>query len=233
MKACIRNRTALLYSTLSLVALMFALVLIARNDFLTNVGFLVLGALIAVWTTLLSEELKRPRQARDLARALYEELADRVARCCFDFEAPWQTYAVRPEGMGTFRLRKFSPEPPIVFPATAGQLALLGNEAPQALIRFYYCLAAWKRDLDNIALEVTESNEALHPDVIRFLAIRLRQTLAPGMRALEALAPMVDGYTQIEATAISGYDELRNQPTTQTLRDRIRTLITRGSADND
>jgi hypothetical protein len=222
-----RNRELLWLIAAMVITLAFAIVMMATSAFLTNVGFLVLGALLAVFISLLSDAIKRPAQARDLARALYEELADRVARCCFDYEAPWQTYLGTgdPAGgpMTSLRLRKFSPEPPIIFPATASQVAILGNDAPQALIRYYYCLAAWRRDVVNFA---DDNESALSRDALRFLATRLRQTLAPGLRALQALAPLVEEPDRIERTAIAGYDEIRGgPPPTLTLRARIDRLI--------
>lgn len=76
-----------------LIAVTFTVVMwILNKEFPTNVGFLVIGGLITTITSLVSERIRRPSQARDLARALYMELADRVARCCFDCEAPWHNY---------------------------------------------------------------------------------------------------------------------------------------------
>ena len=208
----------------------FSVAMIAQGDFLANVGFLVLGALIAVLTVLLGDTVKRPAQARDLARALFQELADRVARCCFDCERPWNKYVDSnncvPGNMDSFRLRKFAPIPPIIYSSTASQLALLSGDAPQALIQFYYRLAAWERDIENIAVESQDNKGGIAPDAVHLLAIRVHQTLAPGLRALQALSPLIEAHEQIEATAIAGYDETRSRdPITGTLRNRIRRLI--------
>ena len=53
------------------------------------VGGVVVGAALSLGATLFPEDVKRGRARRDLATALYAELALRVARCCFDFEKPW------------------------------------------------------------------------------------------------------------------------------------------------
>lgn len=217
--------------TLALIAgVVFSVFMIAQGDFLANVGFLVLGALIAVLTVLLGDTVKRPAQARDLAAGLFQELADRVARCCFDCERPWHAYLdadnCTPGVMDSFRLRKFAPIAPIIYPSTANQLALLGRDTPQAVIQFYYRLAAWERDIENIAAESQHNKGGVAPDSVRLLAIRAHQTLAPGLRALEALTPLVEGHEQIEANAIAGYDETRTRdPIKETLRDRIRKLL--------
>jgi hypothetical protein len=232
MKFWRRNKGLCLLAILMFVALVFSIAMMARNDFLTNVGFLVLGSLLAIFTTLFSEAIKRPAQARDLARALYEELADRVARCCFDCEAPWSEYLdINNDesafaNMDSFRLRKFSPESPVIYSSTASQLAILENDAPQALIKFYFRLAAWQRDIKNIVAESQQNKGGVAPEACFFLAKRLHQTLTPGLKALQALAPLVEDHENIEAAAIAGYDETRMSARgKETLRERILKLI--------
>lgn len=207
----------------------FAFGLVGRNDWLANVGFLVLGTLIAVFTTLLSERVRRRTQMRDLARALHVELADRVARCCFDAEAPWNAWLeIHGHGssvVNSFRLRKFIPENPIVYLSSAAQLALLGHDAAQALIKFYYRLAAWRRDLENIAAK-SDDYENVETNDLQLLARRLRETLRPGLMALEAMEPLLEGNDAVEASAIAGYDDYRaDAKPTHGLRNRLRALI--------
>src|SRR5262245_34311444 len=82
----------------------------SKNDFLINSGFLLLGALLAIATSLISDANQRKTRVNDLAHALHCELADLVARCCFDAEAPWQQYwkGTAPEkAFNVIRLRKF------------------------------------------------------------------------------------------------------------------------------
>jgi hypothetical protein len=230
-----RNRWLCLLGVFAFVSLVFAIAMFRISDFLTNVGFLVCGALLSMTTVLLSDRIKRPMQARELARALYVELADRVARCCFDCEAPWNAY-LDPNfnklgDMDSFRLRKFSPIEPVIYLATASEIAVLEGGAPQALIQFYYRLAAWQRDIENIAAESETKDAGVPPNAIRLLATRVHQTLAPGLRALEALAPLVDDSKQIESSAIAGYDEFRcGTPPSVSLRDRIGKLIGKHSS---
>ncbi len=233
MKFLCRNVGLVLLAASMVIALVFSAAMMwTERDFLTNVGFLVLGALLAVFVSLLSEAIKRPQQSRDLARALYEELADRVARCCFDFEDPWGDYADSRrlnDKRDAFSMLKFLPESPTIFEATADQLALLGEDAPGALIRFYYCHAAWRRDLANRASELQRTGRDATPDELVFLGERLKQTLAPGLKALQTLSPFVGKHASIDETAIAGYDDLVSQtskhPTQETLRERISKLI--------
>jgi hypothetical protein len=128
--------------------------------------------------------------------------------------------------MTSFRLRKFAPVPPLIYTSTAGQLALLENGAPQALIKFYFRLAAWQRDVENIASDCDFNNKgAVPPQLVQFLAQRLHQTLAPGLKALGALSPLVEQHERIEAAAIAGYDAPQARTTSKGgLRDRIAAL---------
>jgi hypothetical protein len=198
----------------------------------------VLGAAsIAVWqarernaSALRLQSKERAERCNDLALALYVELAERVARCCFDAEAPWKNYLdmmkCNSANMTAFRLRKFLPDEPIVYQSTAGQIAMLGNNAAQPLLKFYYRLAAWRRDLENMA-EISDGNlVGVGPDSVNFLAKRLRQTLAPGLCALQALEPLVDNYAAIEASAIEGYDIFHPASRPKgALRERMERLI--------
>jgi hypothetical protein len=123
------------------------------SDFGVNVGFLVLGVLLSIATTLVAEIRERNLKTTDLAR-VYAETAHLVARCCFDSEAPWKEYWIgraSPGSMNSVRLRKFTPVVPVVYLATAGQLSLLRGTAPQDLIEFQYRLSALRREIENIA----------------------------------------------------------------------------------
>lgn len=202
------------------------------NDFWTNVGFLVLGMLLSVATTVLSEARERVRQTADLARILYAELAHLVARCCFDSEGPWKKYW--PEGaspglMNTIKLKKFTPVVPTIYVATAGQLALLPGSASQALIEFQYRLSALRREIENIANDADSSTrmEDISIGALRLVGLRMCQTLGPGLKALEALQPLVGDWHEIEARARAGYYETRtsdNDPR-KTLKKRIEILL--------
>lgn len=215
------------------IAFGFAIALILKSDSLANVGFLVVGAVISVVAVLIADAVKRPAQARDLARALHAELSNRVARCCFDCEQPWHAYLdsdnYHPGQMDSVRLRKFAPLPAVIYPSTANQIAMLKGDAPQALIQFYYRLAAWERDIRSIAAESENNKGGVAPEAVRLLAIRIHQTLAPGLRALDALSPMVEGPERIESLALAGYDEGAEHPQRhRPLRERIMAITGQG-----
>jgi hypothetical protein len=204
---------------------------ILDKNFLVNTGFLVLGALLAIITSFMNELHQRTLRAQDLARVLHTELADLVARCCFDSEAPWRQYwGPNPPGQAfnVIRLRKFAPGKPVIFSATVGELALLAGNASLLLMQFHYRLNALRREIDNIADDSTEATrvEPISLGALRQVGSRIRQTLEPGLKALEALAHMVPDANQIEAFAIAQYDATRDgAPPAGTLRDRINVLL--------
>ena len=192
-----------------------------------NAGFLIFGALLTTAVVLLSDSLRREAQARNLAHALYVELVNRVARCCFDYEAPWEKFGnTTPSSISASRTRKFAPFEPIIYASTARDIALLQGDAAQRLIQFYYQLAAWQRDVETTCEEVRLSDRVESRDIDR-LAYRLHQTLEPGLEALRALGPMVDGWEQLDAAAIAYLDKFRGSKPDGTLQDRLARLVKR------
>jgi hypothetical protein len=204
----------------------------ARPDYFGNVGFLVIGTAVGIYAAFLIEEYKRRREAKNTTRALFYELANRVGRCCFDFESPWAAFLSKHDPMSEFRLRKFLPEDPVIFPAVAPQIGLLDDSAAQAIIDFYTALAAWRRDLENIA-DQARGALAIGSDVgsgaTQLLAWRLRETLEPGQRALEALAGQVAGAAEIERNAMRDADRRfagAHPNAGKTFRERIQLILT-------
>lgn len=170
----------------------------------------------------------RERQTADLASILYAELAHLVARCCFDSEGPWKDYwpkSARPEKMEASRLRKFIPVEPVIYLATAGQLALLGDAA-QHLIEFHYRLSALRREIGNFASDTDISTKPVNGSDVKLVSRRFRETLQPGSRALDALAPMVQNSEAIEALARKLYYEARpHEDLKKTLKQHIDELL--------
>ena len=201
-----------------------------KPDYFGNVGFLVVGVLTGIYPVFLIEEMRRGREAKNLAKALFQEFANRVGRCCFDFEDPWHHYLRQPVNMDVFRLRKFVAESPVIFPSVGAKIALLDDHAAQALIDFYVSLASWKRDVENTA-DAAQAQPILKvagQGQVQFLARRLRQTLEPGRRALEALSPRVPGFEEIERNATLDGDRnfAEAHPSAGKLyRERIRLML--------
>jgi len=213
------------------VALLTGLIMAFRPDYVGNVGFLILGALIAIFSVILVDEYKREAQATDLARALYEELANRVARCCFDFETPWERWVelanCKPNEVNVIRLRGFIPFSPIVYPATASHIALLNDDSQQALITFYATLTAYQQDMTDIADLCQQRDINIPPDLVARVAGRLSRTLPPAYEALKTLGEMVDNPEAIDAAAIRYADTLFDHERSHLqLRKRIEYYLT-------
>ena len=56
-----------------------------RTDYFANFGFLVVGVVLGIYPAFFIEENRRKREAKTIAISTHYELANRVARCCFDF----------------------------------------------------------------------------------------------------------------------------------------------------
>ncbi|WP_456756661.1 hypothetical protein [Bradyrhizobium sp. USDA 4011] len=205
-------------------------IIASANENLAKAGFLIVGALLAIITSVLVEIRKRQVQVLDLARVLYAELTHLVARCVFDSEKPWKAYWPKdsaPGLMSAGKLRKFAPAVPTIYSATAGQLALLPGKAPQTLIEFHYRLSALRREIENTIASVNPSNSANVPiGELRQIGLRFRQTLGPSLKALEDLRPLVADQAKIEEHArISYYETRPGSDLKKTLRERIEDLL--------
>ena len=209
-----RNALLLFYS---LVAAFGGLMLAFPET--KGAGLVILGGVVSMGAAALAEQLKRSSQAYDVARAVHTELANRVARCCFDFKSPWsriyKNHSIA--GMDAERLRKFSPDSPVIYPATAAQIGLLPNNAPQALVEFYARLVALQRAIDEAARDLTH---------VPAVAGRMRQTLQPGLMALTALGAVIQDAGATEDTALANLSgALGLGRADQSLRSTIETLL--------
>jgi hypothetical protein len=162
----------------------------------------LIGALSATW---LFYERER-RDKRNLETALYQELSDRAARCCYDYTKPWHAYRYADpshEAMSVFRLRKFLPVHTPIYDTAGASLGLLDPRAMALLSHFHFRLSAWKRDIESFSSQPLcyELNEGEY----RLMAKRLSETLVPALQALEALAPFVKEHDEIEERSISQY----------------------------
>lgn len=73
------RRRAHLWLLSALAAGFILAIFLILDEERANAGYLILGGVIATFAAYVAEWAKRASQARELARALYVELADRVA----------------------------------------------------------------------------------------------------------------------------------------------------------
>jgi hypothetical protein len=230
----VRNKSSLFWLVVVFfVDIIFIAFVWYRGDNVsTNTGFLVLGALLSMLPFYLIEREKRSLRVKELARVLHVELADLVARCCYDSESPWCHFwapnaNVPPNNV--LWLRKFAPHRPLIFPAVAGELALLKGNAPQRLIQFHNGINALRREIEDCANATTQLGAAqINSGQIKAVASRMRLTLEPALNALKALSSkaMVSDAREIEADAIASIDATRAAAAPAgTLQDRIIQLL--------
>ena len=166
------------------------------------------------------EEKERLANTRvDLASALYHELSHHVARCCFDFESPWNGYAKSPKDLVRFTVLKFLPEPPIVYTANADKLILLGEGPAAALMAFYFRISVVRRDIMNSVEEMGAAN--VKANYVQMIGTRFARTLRPGMEALEVLSPQVPNASYIEQLALKAVSEGMPDRAVGLLRERL------------
>jgi len=183
------------------------------RPFLANITFLVAGALVAIAAQLTIEAGKRADRIQDVAGSLYHELANRLARCVFDFEKPFEKWGnhrdVGDAEVDVLRLRRFMAIAPTIYPAIAGEISLLAPNAGQAIINFYARFEIYRTDMEALAKDC-ELRELtfVPPKHVAILAGRLKRTLRPGLQALRALAALVPNHKQIDAEAIGDLDSL-------------------------
>jgi len=192
-------------------ALIIASAFIANQpNYLGNVGFLMLGAAFGSYPPFLIAEYYAYRDRKRMATAIFHELSNRVARCCFDFEAPWQQLRSTTTPMDISRLKKFAPIPPVIYPALAPHISIFNNDIGQTLIRFYIFLSAWEKDIQATAEEFESKKTPVNPQDVHRLSSHLRRTLKPGKDALEGMAKsgLINNPEQIEAAAIIELDKL-------------------------
>jgi hypothetical protein len=218
---------------------------LGKYETLTSGLIAALAALVAGWLALSGVQLQINTQKKanadrakahteNLARTLHAELADLVARCCFDSEEPWHRYwsenAPVPS-LNRNELRRFAPAQPTIFINTSSDLASLGAHAPLRLVQFHNSLSALRRDIHDIAEGMT--NHSATQLQIRQVAERFFLTLRPGLDALLTLAPMVPKADEVERAAIEPYDTSRldRSPPEGTLRDRINRLLQMKSSE--
>lgn len=195
-----------------------------------------LGSVGAYFVTLWHDDRRRKQEAADVATTLYLELADRAARCSYDFDAPWKEYL---QGKGTARkihdVVKFRPTDPVMYPSLGIKLALLPGHSRGEVVRFFSAQDRWRRELDDLDREKDVDRDGC----VR-LARRLGESVAHAYLALDALASEVPDWKGIEQQAFEGIystsgqsDPRRQRLGRDTLRSTLEDLDSIVEADKD
>jgi hypothetical protein len=206
------------------------LFVLGRTPQAVQLGSILLGAGLALGAAFTIENWKRYRLTKDLASALYYELANRVARCWIDFDAPWAAHWHQPPRVDRFAVSKFLPEPWTIFKANADKIALFPVEVPAALMGFYFRLWVVDRDIAKAREEgAAGKSDDIGSGNVQLIASRFAATLRPGKEALEALGGLVREHATIDANALSTLDPHKLR-FIGTLRELLATLIERADA---
>ena len=178
-----------------------------------DVVLILLGALIGFVAAYLQDRRRRAADAKDVAGALYQEIADRAARSCLDFRKSWQGHLTDPNDENNMRfdlkrLLKFRPAEPVVYPGIGIKMALLKPGIASPVIHFYFRLDAWRRDIDHWRdrSEEFKVSQYLSPEDCKLLAKRLGETLSPAIQALAALQGAVPAHTAFDHKAMDAYN---------------------------
>jgi hypothetical protein len=97
----------------------------------------VIGVVLGHFSSRFLEHVRRRRDARDVSESLYNEIADRAARCLNDHLVPWRKFP----DIGSItcaRVARFRPVEPVVYRAVAGKLGLI---PPAALFSVRACVS--------------------------------------------------------------------------------------------
>jgi hypothetical protein len=189
---------------------------------LTLLG-IVAGSVVTYGLTKLLDRGRRRIEAKEVSDSLYNEIADRSARCLNDYIHPLSGFEKgerQAEDMRTSRLTKFRPVDPVVYPAVAGKLGLINTEALFPIIQFYFRLDAVRREIDYIVEDFDHDIDLAATDAARMQRVvgRFQETCGAALEALEKLN--VESAHQIDAAASHAYGHLRR--TELSLREALR-----------
>ena len=191
--------------------------------------FLLAGAAVGFFAGQAADYLRVTRHKKQVATAVYAEVANRLARCAHDYKAPWGASWGPDEAdefarqRDPYSLVKFLPQPPMVFPSLGDSIALLPPKAISPLIDFYFRLEAWRRDLS----AVSEGKGNYDIETVVTLTYRLGETLEPGRDALRALKYGVKNSVELDRDICGSFRHL-----TDTLECEVNDLVSQiGSRD--
>lgn len=173
---------------------------------------LLVGAALTYMITKILDRGRRRNEAREISLSLYNEIADRSARCLNDYIKPLREFekgSHREGNMPTSRLAKFRPADPVVYPAVAGKLGLINPEALFPILQFYFRLDAVRREIDYVISDFDHNNNlaAVALPRVQRVVRRFDEIRTPALGALTKLD--VEYADQIDAAAVSAYGHIR------------------------
>jgi hypothetical protein len=169
--------------------------LLETTPVMTGVVGLVVGAALTYVVTKHLDWGRRQNETKDVTESLYNEIADRAARCLNDHLKPWCGFQT--EEFKRSRVAKFRPVEPVVYRAVAAKLGLLPVTTVFWVLRFYYTLDAIDREIDDVIRDF-KHDKVIGQDRASLVAQRFRESLRPALEALERLGVGVSNHAEID-----------------------------------
>jgi hypothetical protein len=182
----------------------------------------MVGGVAAYFVSRRLDQGRRRIESVDVSESLYNEIADRAARCLNDHLVPWKQIEGSGATMTAARVAKFRPVDPVVYRAVATKLGMLPPGALFSVLQFYYRLDVIDREIDDIKQHF-DYKQNVDVDRVRYVAQRFRESLAPALEALEKLGKAVQNCSEIDRQAASTYPHVKN--TGEPLRSALKTAI--------
>src|SRR5207244_3605558 len=170
--------------------------LLETTPVVTGAVGLVVGAVLTFIVTKLLDSGRRQNETRDVMESLYNEIAERAARCLNDHLAPWRDY--EKENFDRARVAKFKPVAPMVYPGVASKLGLLHPIIASRVLLFYTALDAIEREIEDAKNDFSPRAKHLTEHRKKLVADRFRLSLEPALEALEALSAGVREHAEID-----------------------------------
>ncbi len=176
----------------------------------------VAGGGVGYYLSVRLDDRRREMEGKDVAVAIYAEIADRVGRCLNDYIFPWTVPGeemIRIEAIPIAERRsdvaKFMPQELRVYPELASRLALIDVDAQTALISFDYAHHAWGRDLSEYVGYAEQEGPAL-VRILHLINNRMIPVLTRGLRVLDLLATTVgqEKARDIERAVVEYFDHI-------------------------
>ena len=197
----------LINAIIFLVGVVAIVALIQTSPVASGVIGAVLGAAFTYAGTKLLDRGGRQNETRDVTESLYNEIAERAARCLNDHLIPWRDY--KKENFDRARVAKFKPVAPVVYPGVASKLGLLHPIIASRVLLFYTALDAIEREIEDAKNDFPPRGKHLTEHRKKLVADRFRLSLEPALDALETLSAGVRYHPEIDQQVALVYPWVR------------------------
>jgi hypothetical protein len=176
------------------------------NPLVSGLAGAVVGVGLSFVVPTFLDRIRREKEKRDVSESLYNEIADRAARCLNDYLDPWRDGSKFTCGDAV----KFRPVERVVYRAVAAKLGLLPPTTVFWVLRFYYTLDALERAIDDLKNDFKYRAD-ITQERARFVTQRFKDTLHPALEALLRLGYEVTYYGEIDQQVALVYPHVEKE----------------------